>query len=69
VPHRQRHHARPVTIDHRQIGVAQTGHPDFHEHFARPWRIELDLLHMHGLALGIGRGQAHLPQHGATHLH
>ena len=42
VPERHRQRARAVAVDHRQVGVAQSGGVDAHEQLAGARRIEID---------------------------
>ena len=47
---------RPIAVDDRQIGMAQSGRGDLHQNLARPRWIELDPLDRQWLGVGI-RGQ------------
>ena len=59
VPERHRHRPRPVAVDDGEVGVAQSGRHDPHQHLAPAGRIELDFLDRERLGSSIGRLCAH----------
>jgi hypothetical protein len=49
--------------------MAQSGRADADKHFARPGRIDLDLLDAKGLALLVGSGGSHDVKDGGAGFH
>jgi hypothetical protein len=58
-----------VSVDHGEIGVAQTGRSNLHHHFAIPGIVELKLVDAERLRLVVRRLGAHLVEHGSFDLH
>ena len=69
VAQHQRHRARPVTVDDREVGVAEPTAGDLDQQFARLRRIQFDLLDLNGRRDSIGAFRANFAQHGGLHLH
>jgi hypothetical protein len=69
VAERHRHGSRAIAVDDGKVGVAQAGRADANKHFARPGRIDLDLLDAEGLALLVGSGGTHNVKDGGTRFH
>jgi hypothetical protein len=69
VPERHRQRARPVAVDHREIGVAQARDLDAHEDLARPGRVEIEFLDPERARLRIRERRAHRIQHCGLDLH
>jgi hypothetical protein len=59
----------PVSVDHGEIGVAQTGRSNLHHHFAMPRIVELKLVDAERLRFVVRRLGAHLVEHGSFDLH
>src|SRR5690242_13325545 len=69
VPNRHRQRTRPIAIDHGQIRMTQTSSTHAHEHFARPWRVELDLHDVQRPRLRIRPRQRHFIQNSSACFH
>jgi hypothetical protein len=69
VPQHHRQRPRPVAVDRGQVGVAQAGRLDLHQHLALAGFVELDFLDVHRPAIRIRLRQAHLPDHCGFHSH
>ena len=65
----QRGGARPVTIDHRQIGMAQTRRRNPDQHFIGPGRCQSNGFNMERLGLRVRIGQTRLFQNCCPHTH
>ena len=63
VPERHRQRPRPVAVDHRQVGVAESRRADPHQHLAGPGRVEFQLLDDERARLRIRRRPADFTQH------
>ena len=69
VAERHRQRARPVAVDHRQVGMAQARGLDPHQHLAGTRQIELELLDHQRLRGCVRPRRAHGAQHGGSGLH
>ena len=65
----QRGGARPVTIDHRQIGMAQTRRRNPDQHFIGPGRCQSNGFNMERLGLRVRIGQTRLFQNCCPNTH
>src|SRR6476620_10729608 len=59
----------PVSVDHGEIGMAQTGRSNLHHHFAMPGIVEFKLVDAERLRFVVRRLSAHLVEHGSFDLH
>jgi hypothetical protein len=69
VPDHDRHRARTIAVDDREIGVTETRSANANHDFARARRIELDFLDAEWTTLRIRVRQSHLAQDGGTDFH
>jgi hypothetical protein len=69
VPERHRDRSGAIAVDYREVGVAQPGRADPHEHFAVPGRLELQLLDGQRLRFGIWTLYADTVQHRRADFH
>ena len=69
MPQRHGHGAWAITVDDRQVGVAQTGSTDAHQHFTRSGGREFDRLDHERTRLRIRGGGAHRPEDCGSDLH
>ena len=69
VAQHDRHRARPVAVDQRQVGVAEATAAHLDQDFALARRIEIDLDHVDGLGLREGAGRTAGGENAGFHLH
>jgi len=69
VTEHHRHWPRPVTVDDRQVGMAESSRADPHQHFARARRIEVDFLDTERPRLRERRRAADFPQDCCAYFH
>ena len=69
VAQHDRHGARPVAVDQRQVGVAEAAAAHLDQDLALARRIEIDFDDLYGLGLGEGAGRAADRENAGFHLH
>jgi hypothetical protein len=68
-PEHDRHRPRPVTVDQRQIGVAQTAAADLDQDLTRARRIEIDFEDLNRLGGGERAWRTAGGENGSFHFH
>jgi hypothetical protein len=69
VPERHWQGTRPVTVDHREVGMAQARGLDPNQHLARSGEVKFQFLDRQRLRGFVRRGRAHGAQHSGFDFH